>query len=163
VNSPFPVDIAFATFNDSTVLAYELFGEVQESEVTLCQAVVAHPVFPTVAEGLALTLAKLTPSIVNDALPLPGILNGYTADNAGVSKLKTAAVCPSTVLTLDVTTMPKPRPTEVLQTTVVELVHVEVEQRLPPTSSEGVASSVPKFNPEMVIVAPPVVGEFGLT
>lgn len=54
VNSPSLVDPAAATVSVSSAPAKELFGDAQESDVTLCQEVVAHPVVPTLAEGLAL-------------------------------------------------------------------------------------------------------------
>jgi len=129
--------------------------------VSLCQLVVVHIVEPMLAVGDWFVEMMLIPSSVNIAAPVPGAFPARVKVTTGASNVKSAEPVPNCEYNAACTdARPYNDEGEVWQATAVAEVQPVVLQVLLSTTTLGVKSFTAKPSPEIVKIAPPVLGAF---
>lgn len=104
--------------------------------------------------------AKFNPVIVTEVPADGGPLNAASIVRTGASKENTAESVPTIVLRVTPTLSAEPYPSARLQDKEVMEFQEVVSQTLLPNLADGVSSSMPKFRPHTVTLAPTETGAF---
>ena len=125
----------------------------QRTSVDVVQDEVTHAPRSRYADSVALSAAKLRPTMLSEATPLNTIL-GKAKETIGASKVYDADKVEATELTVRDTSRPDPVETPRLQVREVVDSHATVLHGFAPMKNDGVKSCSSIFMPETVTLIP---------